>query len=125
MMKTLHCAGLGLALVGGLAGSPASAADEMQVSGKSVFSIVEQHVIPSSTVPTGVFLVEKSIGMSSAPGWFDAMEIVITGTHVGDAKQGKGVSKGDFLWKNGDDSIASTYIISDEFSGTITGMGKQ
>jgi hypothetical protein len=87
---------------------------------------------------------------------------------VGDAKQGKGVSKGDFLWKNGDGSVMGTYNInvtyssepgkgavegeleltsgssrfanvrghakihgqyvgkeiSDEWSGTITGMGK-
>jgi hypothetical protein len=169
MMKTLHCAGLALALLGGLAGGRASAADEMQVSGKSVLTVVEEHVIPSSTVPTGFFVVGKNIGMATAPGWFDAMELVVTGTHVGDTKQGKGVSKGDFLWKNGDGSVMGTYIgnvtyaseagkgtfegdleliggsgrygnvrghakihgqyvgkeISDEWSGTITGMGKQ
>jgi hypothetical protein len=62
-MKTLHCAVLGVALMGGLAGSPASAADEMQVSGKSFLSVVEEHVIPSSTVPTGFFVVGKNIGM--------------------------------------------------------------
>ena len=66
----------------------------MQVSGKSVLTVVEEHVIPSSTVPTGFFVVGKNIGMATAPGWFDAMELVVTGTHVGDTKQGKGVSKG-------------------------------
>jgi hypothetical protein len=71
MIKTLHCAVLGLSLLGGLASSPAWAADEMQVSGKSFLSNVEEHVIPSSTVPTGFFVVQKNIGMATAPGWFD------------------------------------------------------
>lgn len=99
-----------LALSGALALPSPVRAEEMQVSGSQVLTVIETHMIPSADNPARVFGVEKVVGATTAPGWFDSMQATYVESFLNNLQLGSSEARGTGLWTNRDGTMTSSYV---------------
>ena len=99
-----------LAFASALAAASPARADERQVSGTSFITQVESHFIPEAGDPTRGFGIEKLVGASTSPGWFDAVQETVTLSSQLDLKAGRAEQKGFVFWRNPDGTMTLSIV---------------
>jgi hypothetical protein len=95
--------------------SPGRAEEPMRVSGTAITTQVESHFILGGDQVHGSG-ADKWVGAISAPGWFDSMQGVFTGSSQTDLKLGQSEARGSLLWRNSDGAVIGSYAVKAAFT---------
>src|ERR1700748_2514205 len=109
-MKSIAYVTTALAFAGAIAMMSPVRADEMQVTGTNWLTNVETHMISAPDDSTRGIGIEKFVGASSAPGWFDSMQLTVTESFQINAKLGQGKATGAFFLVNSEGTLAGSFI---------------
>jgi hypothetical protein len=108
-MKLIAYKTTALAFTGALAVASPTRADEMQVSGSQVLTVIDPRMIPGTGEQPRNLGSQIVIGATTSPGWFDSMQASYVETFLGNPKLGQSEEKGYGVWTNSDGTMFNSF----------------